>query len=201
MFETDARHVFKEVTFELQLHCLHILLYVNEECAWVGVVGQRTRTCWIGGISISEISEFAKEKVRDEEVFYCLFATVGVAEQIGPQHLEAGLLYLEHLIKWHRGFLQFFLNLLLYCLVVHRVQKILVVCDFAFVAFVPQLQVDLLSTESYLECHIAFFLNARKIVLCHFLEFLRRAKGEDFVELLLYAQFLGDCYQIVDLSS
>jgi hypothetical protein len=139
--------------------------------------------------------------VRDEEVFYCLFATVGVAEQIGPQHLEAGLLYLEHLIKWHRGFLQFFLNLLLYCLVVHRVQKILVVCDFAFVAFVPQLQVDLLSTESYLECHIAFFLNARKIVLCHFLEFLRRAKGEDFVELLLYAQFLGDCYQIVDLSS
>ena len=70
---------------------------------------------------ISEMGEFSKEEVRDEEVFNCLFATVGVAEQFSPQHFEASLLYLEHLVKGHGCLLQLFLNLLLNCLVVHCV--------------------------------------------------------------------------------
>jgi hypothetical protein len=56
-----------------------------------------------------------------------------VTEQIVLQHLETALLKLINFVEVHRLLLQFLLNLQPDCLVVHRIQQILIILNIPLV--------------------------------------------------------------------
>lgn len=103
--------ILYKVRLELKGNSLHVLLDIDHKNPSILLLTFLIEhycvlhAGWVLQVGVLEVDELAEEEMRDEVVLYGLLVAVGVAEEIRPQHLEAGLFDLVDLVEGHRRFL------------------------------------------------------------------------------------------------